>query len=82
MTQVGQTEVPKVRKGRSRDTCDIHAGSQAQSDTCSAGFDRHADADDHGDGDEKESGDFDMPKIFYFCRHSSQLVAEASFLPR
>ena len=54
MTQVGQTEVPKVRKGRSRDTCDIHAGSQAQSDTCSAGFDRHADADDHGDGDEKE----------------------------
>ena len=59
MTQVGQTEVPKVRKGRSRDTCDIHAGSQAQSDTCSADFDHHADADDHGGGYGDDSGDFD-----------------------
>ena len=59
MTQVGQTEVPKVRKGRSRDTCDIHAGSQAHSDTCSADFDRHADADYHCDGDGEDSGHFD-----------------------
>ena len=67
MTQVGQTEVPKVRKGRSRDTCDIHAGSQAQSDTCSTDFDRHADADDHCDGDGEDSGYFDT----WGHRHSS-----------
>ena len=59
MTQVGQTEVPKVRKGRSRDTCDIHAGSQAHSDTCSADFDRHADDDVHCDGDGEDLGVFD-----------------------